>query len=90
MFAYVNQARPDVGATPLLMACVQGHAEVVAVLLDKARDRIDVNQARTDTLYPTPLSVYPILSTLFCTPYALCSIPYTLTPYSMPYTQYLI
>ena len=30
------------------MACQNGHAEVVSVLLDKARDTIDVNQARTD------------------------------------------
>ena len=44
---HVNQAHTD-GRTPLWMACQEGHAEVVSVLLDKARDTIDVNQARTD------------------------------------------
>ena len=38
------------------MACQNGHAEVVALLLDKAGDTIDVNQART-TDKCTPLNM---------------------------------
>ena len=44
----VNQARTDeYGATPLFIACYNGHEAVVERLL--AQDAINVNQATTDT-----------------------------------------
>ena len=50
----VNQANTTTGCTPFFQACGNGHAEVVSVLLDKARETIDVNQAET-TRSGTPL-----------------------------------
>ena len=40
------------------MACQNGHAEVVALLLDKAGDTIDVNQASTDGRTPLFAACY--------------------------------
>ena len=40
----VNQASKQ-GVTPLHLACLDGHKEVVALLLEKFRDTLDVNQA---------------------------------------------
>ena len=53
----VNQATTDNGCTPLLMACHNGHAKVVSVLL--ARPDVDVSLAVTlpSGTQLTPLSL---------------------------------
>jgi ankyrin repeat protein len=48
----VNKATTDDGVTPLYMACLGGHIEVVGMLL--TCDGIDVNKAKTD-IGATPL-----------------------------------
>ena len=44
----VNQAEPKSGITHLFIAGQEGKADIVSVLLDKARNVINVNQATTD------------------------------------------
>lgn len=50
----MNQPTTGTGATPLYIACQEGHAEIITLLL--AHHRIDVNQARTD-VGATPLFI---------------------------------
>ncbi len=43
--ADVNQARTDIGATPLFVACQKGHKDIALFLIDNGAD---VNKARFD------------------------------------------
>merc|ERR1719398_540743 len=53
---WIDHADPN-GRTPLYCACIEGRAQVVALLLDKGRDTLDVNRATTGGSNPgsTPL-----------------------------------
>ena len=53
----VNQGTKVFGVTALLYACQNGHAEIVALLLDEARDTIDVNQTAKTGVKASPLCI---------------------------------
>ena len=53
----VNQGNKVFGVTALLYACQNGHAEIVSLLLDEARDTIDVNQTAKIGMGATPLCI---------------------------------
>ena len=53
----VNQGTKKFGVTGLLYACQNGHAEIVVLLLDEARDTIDVNQAAITGIGASPLCI---------------------------------
>lgn len=53
----VNQGTKTFGVTGLLYACQNGHLEIVTLLLNKARDTIDVNQTATTGIRASPLCI---------------------------------
>ena len=53
----VNDGTKTFGVTALLYACQNGHARIVALLLDEARDTIDVNQAAMSGIGASPLCI---------------------------------
>ena len=51
---YINEAIANTGKTPLYVACVHSHVEIVKCLLECTD--IDINKARTDVGY-NPLHI---------------------------------